>query len=59
MKWNKLIARQAREKVELFLSCSDRGLTMTEAAHELGITRQQVYQFCRANCIKFEKKDNC
>ena len=54
-KWKKLLERQMSERVDLIAKQAKSGKTMKEAANELGISKQQIYQIAKRENITFEK----
>ncbi len=54
-KWKKLLERQMFERVDLIAKQAKSGKTMKEAANELGISKQQIYQIAKRENITFEK----
>jgi DNA-directed RNA polymerase specialized sigma subunit len=54
-KWKKLLERQMSERVDLIAKQAQSGKTMKEAANELGISKQQIYQIAKRENITFEK----
>lgn len=55
-KWKKLLERQKHERILLVAETASKGCTMSEAAKELGMSKQSIYQFAQANGIHFSKK---
>ena len=51
--WNDLLERQLGERVALLQSKIDQGLTQSQAARSLGMSRQSVYQFCKLHDLTF------
>lgn len=45
--WNDLLNRQMEERIALFQDKIDLGLTQSQIAKSLGMSRQSVYQFCK------------
>lgn len=56
--WNEMLERQKEERVSLFQSKIDMGLTPSQTARALGMSRQSVYQFCKVHDLEFTSKDN-
>lgn len=56
MKWHKLIHEQKLEKIALVQETFDSGMSLSEAARNLGITRQQLHVFCKTNNIDSTSK---
>jgi len=53
--WKKLIEDQKAERIALVQGVASSGLPLSEAARDLGITRQQLFSFAKENAIVFEK----
>ena len=57
MKWHKLIHDQKQERIALVQESFDAGMSLSEAARNLGITRQQLHVFCKSNGIQSQPKN--
>ena len=53
-KWKQLIENHKAEQVKLVEDQVVMGRTQSEAARDLGMTRQQLNRFCQINNIKFK-----
>jgi transposase-like protein len=58
MKWHKLIHEQKQERIALVQESFDAGMSLSEAARNLGITRQQLHVFCKSNGIKSRPRNS-
>lgn len=57
-KWKKLIENHKAAQVKLVEDQVVMGRTQSEAARDLGMTRQQLNRFCQINNIKFKGHKN-
>ena len=57
MKWHKLIHEQKQERIALVQESFDAGMSLSQAARNLGITRQQLHVFCKSNGIQSQSKN--
>lgn len=52
--WKKLIADHKAAQIKLVKDEAIQGKSQSEAARDLGITRQQLNRFCKVNNIEFK-----
>lgn len=55
--WKDLLKRQMEERVALFQNKIDLGLTKSQIAKSLGMSRQSVYQFCKLHNLKSKNNE--
>jgi hypothetical protein len=53
-KWKKLIADHKKAQINMVMGQVLMGYTQSQAARNLGMTRQQLNRFCQINNIKFK-----
>ena len=57
-KWKQLIADHKRAQINLVKSEAIKGKSQSDAARDLGMTRQQLNRFCKINNIEFKGHKN-
>lgn len=55
--WKELNQKHKEEKVALIVQTLQSGMTISQAARELDISRQQLHQFCKINHINVGGND--
>lgn len=53
-KWKQLIADHKKAQINMVMGQVLMGYTQSQAARNLGMTRQQLNRFCQINNIKFK-----
>ena len=53
-KWKKLIEDHKKAQINMVMGQVLMGYTQSEAARNLGMTRQHLNRFCKRNGIKFK-----
>ena len=53
MKWNDLVRKQKKERISLIFDSIEKGHSQSEAARILGMSRQQIFQFCKIHGIDY------
>ena len=53
-KWKQLIADHKKAQINMIMGQVLMGYTQSQAARNLGMTRQQLNRFCQINNIKFK-----